>query len=302
MSLGELSLSTLRAAATIADLGSMKRAAAALHLTQPALSYQLRRLETAAGVQLFERKPRGMTPTTAGLRFLDTARTVLDEIDQLDNRLTRLADGVDGTLRIGSECATSYHWLGSLVQDFTRSHPSVEVSVGSEAYIRPIDAISQDRLEIALTTSPPQDNGLSVVPLFRDEIMAIVAPDHRLATRSVLSARDFADETVFVGRADNSDLLNQVLRPHGVRPRRVTEIPVTDGTIELVRAGLGVTAVAGWIVQPELEAGELVAIRITRPGLCRHWYAVTAALGTRPTYVDHFLEQLRDIDPERPRS
>jgi LysR family transcriptional regulator for metE and metH len=292
MRLRDLSLTTLRTATTIADLGSMTRAAVLLHLTQPALSYQLRRLEEAAGQPLFERSRHGMRPTPAGQRLLTTARRILDEVDVLDRDLARLAAGVEGRLRVGSECATSYHWLPEVAAAYREELPAVQVELRAQPSAPAEEVLRRGEVDVALTTRLPRGDDLQVRPLFADEIMAVVAPDHPFVEREFLVAEDFADQTVYVSGLDTSDLFNLVLRPAGVRPRHAGEIAVTEGLVEMVRSGLGIGALASWIVAPQLAAGDLVARPITREGLTRHWYAVTGSGASVPSFVTRFVEVL----------
>src|SRR3954469_11021686 len=114
----DLEVRHLRLVAGIADAGSMTRAAERLHLTQSALSHQLRDIELRLGTPFFTRLGRRMILTAAGRRVLDTARRVIADIERAEEDLRRLAGHGDGTIRVCTECNTGYHWLAPLLAVF----------------------------------------------------------------------------------------------------------------------------------------------------------------------------------------
>ena len=136
------------------------------------------------------------------------------------------------------------------------------------------------------------DRRLAAVPLFRDDLTLIAAPGHALARRKRVRLAELAGETVFVypPKAE-SLLLNNVLRPAGVSPR-IEEVPLTEVAIELVKAGLGVSALATWAVRPHLEAGTVVALRVPGTALVRRWNAVTLRQSAAVPMVRDFVHLL----------
>ena len=287
-----LSLTALRAVAAVADQGSVTAAARRLGVTQPALTYQLRRLEAELGGPLFERSRRGMTPTPAGPRLLRAARAVLEEIEHGARDIERIVSGQEGVLRISSECFTTYHWLPEVLTTFRDRFPDVKIEVDVDPSRRPIEAVEHGDLDVALTTVPPTDPQFTLTPLFDDEIVAVMRPDHPLAGRPYLDAEDFADESVLVYSQSQSDVFNLVLQPAGVQPRHTSDVFVTEAIVEMVKAGVGISVMASWIVQPELDAGTLGCVRVTKQGIRRQWTGVTRRSKSTPPYVSHFLTVL----------
>ncbi|MGE3190695.1 MAG: LysR family transcriptional regulator, partial [Vicinamibacterales bacterium] len=225
----------------IADTGSMTRAAERLHLTQSALSHQLRDVETRLGLQLFLRLGRRMVLTPAGDRVLGSAGRVLDELVRAEDDLRVMATDGKGVLRLCTQCNTGYHWLPPLLQVFHKKYPGVDVQIAVNWTGRPFEALLDGQIDLAVVTSPVADRRLAATPLFEDELVAIVAPGHRFARRSWIEARDFADEHVIIYKADRQDsyTFTRILTPAGVEPARVSQVPLTEAIIELVRAGLG---------------------------------------------------------------
>lgn len=289
-----LTLTALRAVAAVAEAGSVTKAAEISNVTQPALSYQVRQVETALGTPVFERTREGMIATPAGERLVRAALAVDRELDRAEQDVQRLLAGSEGVLRISSECFTAYHWLPLVLERFRRDHPDVFVQIDVHSSRRPLEALRHGDLDLVLSTVPPAGAGFSVRPLFDDEIVAVMPPDHSLAARRYLRARDFADQSVFVFSEEASDLFNLVLRPAGVRPRYVADVRVTEAIVEMVRSGLGISVLASWVVQPELASGDLVAVRVTRNGIRRSWSGITLAEDSIPAYVPGFLSALVD--------
>lgn len=289
----QLTLPSLRAVATVAEAGSVTRAAERLEVTQPALSYQIRRIEKALGSELFERTREGMVPTRIGSRVVRAARNIEKELLRAEQDVERLLTGDRGLLRISSECFTAYHWLPNVLRVFRHEYPEVDVEIDvATSSRRPFEALKQGDLDLVLTTVPPLGSGFETTPLFDDEIVAVVTPDHEFCSRGHLSAKDFAKEHVLVFRKEASDLFNLVLRPAGVQPRNVTEVRVTEAIVEMVKAGLGISVLASWVVQPELESGELVSVRVTRGGIMRSWSGISRADRSVPRHASAFLSAL----------
>ena len=148
----DLEVRHLRMVTAIAASGSVTHAAAELHLTQSAVSHQLRGIEERLGTALFLRLGKRMVVTAAGERVLATARRVLGELTAAEAEIRRLATHEAGVLRVCAQCNTGYHWLPPLVEAFRRKHPQVEVSIAVECTMRPVEALLEGRLDLAIVT------------------------------------------------------------------------------------------------------------------------------------------------------
>jgi LysR family transcriptional regulator for metE and metH len=284
----------LRLVAAVAEYGSLTRAGRELHLTQSALSHQLLDLEGRIRTSLFHRMGKRMVPTVAGLRLLDAAREALPALLAAEEDLRRLASGRDSVLRLSTQCYTCYHWLPGVLERFRERFPRVEVRVVAEATREPIPALLDGRIDLGIVHTPERDERLDYLPLFRDELCVVVRPDHRLANRAYVRAEDFAQEHVVMYTLSEreSTLFHEILLPAGVRPARVTSIQITEGIIELVKAGIGIAVLARWAVAPHLEAGTLRAVRLTRGGYTRQWCAAIVRQPNPPGYLRGFAELL----------
>lgn len=276
----------LRLASAIADTGSVTRAAHRLHLTQSALSHQLKDIEARLGTPLFLRSHRRMVLTAAGKRLLDSAHRILGELDQVETDLAAAGPQTRGVLRVTTECYTAYHWLPSVLPEFRAAWPRVEVRIVPDVTRRALTALLAGDVDVAIVSRRPENRRIAYTPLFADDIVIAVAPSHPLAARPYVRPADLAREHVIVNdsREQGSYLLERVLRPAGVVPAQISRVPFTEAIVELVKAGLGLTAIARWAIAPALEAGTLVAVPITRRGWRREWQAATRIVKITPPH------------------
>jgi LysR family transcriptional regulator for metE and metH len=278
----------------IAATGSVTRAAERLHLTQSALSHQLREIESRLGLQLFLRLGKRMVLTPPGERVLDAARRVLDEIGRTEEDLRLMSQNGKGVLRLCTQCNTGYHWLPPLLQSFHRKYPGVDVQIMVNATDQPLEALLEGRIDLAIVTSEVDDKRLATSALFDDELVAVVAPSHPFAKRAFIEPDDFAEEHLIVYKAERADsfIFARVLGPARVEPARVSQVPLTEAILELVKAGLGISVMARWAIEPAIKAGAIRAVPITRRGVHRSWTAVTLKDRTEPRWQKDFVALL----------
>jgi LysR family transcriptional regulator, regulator for metE and metH len=289
----KLDIRHLKLLIAVTEEKSVTKAGERLHLTQSALSHQLRDLEERLGTPLFLRLNKRMLPTPAGERLLASARDVLEELKRAEDDVAQLAANKRGTLRLSTECYTCYHWLPARLKEFHLRHPHVEVQIVVEATHQPLQALLNGKLDLAIVSSCPRDKRLVYRPLFKDELVALMPPDHPLAARHYLQAKDFAEQTLFLYVAPkDSDLFRLLLNPAGVTPARVSQVQLTEAILEMVKAGLGITVLARWAVSDALHSGKLVARPLTKRGMQRQWSAALLKRDLTPPYLPEFVALL----------
>src|SRR6185436_745873 len=284
----------LKLVETVAKEGGLTKAANRLHVTQSALSHQLRDIEDKLGAPLFLRLNKKMLLTQAGERLLSSAPAVLDELKRVEEDIRQIALHREGILRISTECYTCYHWLPPVLKPFNREFPRVEVRIVAEATRRPIEALLDGRLDLAVTSVATRNQKLMFRPLFKDELVVIVSPDHPLASRDFVTAKDFASETLLIYALAKEDLTiyQKVLIPAGVTPKHVSRVELTEAIVEMVKAGVGIGVMARWAVKPQVEAGTLRTLRLTSKGVHRQWSAAMIRQKAPPPYLLRFVELL----------
>jgi LysR family transcriptional regulator for metE and metH len=292
-----LELRHLKLVAAIAETSSVTLAANKLHLTQSALSHQLRDAEEQLGVPLFERRNRRMALTAAGERLLLSARAVIEELARAEKEIRECnGNGVTkGVLRVSTECYTVYHWLPPRLKLFQHKFPAVDFQLVIEATDSPFEALLEGKLDLAIVCDPIRNRKIRYTPLFEDEVVIIVSPEHRLAGKRFVAPGEFASENLIIyPPKEDSTVLNRFLIPAGIAPRKIQEVMVTDVIIEMVRGGLGVAALAKWAVAPHLDSGALAGLSLTEQGFRRTWSAAQLRDVRTPGYVEEFIRVLME--------
>jgi LysR family transcriptional regulator for metE and metH len=284
----------LRLVAAIAEHGGVTRASQHLYLTQSAVSHQLLSLEKRLGTPLFHRMGKRLIPTAAGAKLIAGAQQLLRDLQQLEEDAMQAAAGRSLALRISTECYTCYHWLPRVMEDYQQDFPNVDVSIVAEATQQPLPALLEGRIDVAIVHSEHDDERAAYTRLFEDELVAIMPASHPFASRRFLAPEDFEDQhliTYSVPLTENA-FYQEVLSAAGVKPRKITQIQLTEGIVEMVRAGVGMAVFANWAVSGYLERGHLAAVPVTEQRIKRHWRAALLKQSPVPQHLKKFVQVL----------
>ena len=208
-----LELRHLRTLTALRSAGSLVRAAQLLNLTQSALSHQIKLMEERYQAPLFERKSVPIAFTATGSRLLALADSVLPSVEQAERDVVRLSQGDKGQLRVALECHTCFDWLMPVMDEFRQRWPEVEIDLVSGFHSEPLELLRSGQADLVIGSAFGQD--YTVFPLFRFEILVVLAQKHRLAAQRRLEAADFEGETLITYPVPETriDLIREVLRP-----------------------------------------------------------------------------------------
>jgi LysR family transcriptional regulator for metE and metH len=261
---------------TIADLGSLAEAAQVLGVTASALSHRIREAERRLGVRLFTRVGRGLRLTPAADLLRQAAVRLLAELEQVETAAANMGRGVRHVVRIGIGTYTSYHWLPAFLAGFRAASPEIQVEIVANAVTAPLPALLERTIDVAIVSDGPLPAGLGALPLFDDELVAILPPGHRLAGRPSIEAADLQDEDVLTYSLTTvpGHEVDQFWRPSRVSPRRIVRVEQVDAIVELVKAGFGVSILTRWAMAPHLAAGTLACCALGPGGIALGWSAV----------------------------
>jgi LysR family transcriptional regulator for metE and metH len=289
----KLEIRHLKLVMAIVDEGSLTRAATRLHLTQSALSHQLRDVEEQLGAKIFLRSGRAMTLTPAGNRLLQSARRVLEELECAEKEIASVGADAEKTLTLTTQCCTVYYWLPAQLKKYQRKFPKVTVKVVVNPDDEPFEALLQGKLDLVITCNPVRNRKIQFTPLFEDENVLAVPVGHRLCERKYINAEDVESEDLFVyPPRDHSSFLAKVLKPAGVQPRSIQEVMLSEAMIEMIKAGIGIASLSRWIVAPHVASGTLATIRIGRGGFWRPWSLATRRSSQAVPHVAEFVNLL----------
>jgi len=287
----------LRLVVAIVEEGGLTRAGERLHLTQSALSHQLKQIEESLGVPLFTRAKKRLVLTDAGEELVERARRILADLAELESDLRERASGHRGKLRLATQCYTCYEWLPPLLKRFYRMHPNVDVEIVADATADALDALRAGRIDLAIASCLDDDSDVETYELFRDELLLLVAPSHRLASRAYVTDKDFTNEHLLLySPASESEFYRTYLARSASPPQNVTAIKLTEAILSMVRAGLGVAVAARWTVAEELRQGRVAGVRIGPQGYFREWRGalrVPKGRGT-PRYMLDFIDLISE--------
>jgi DNA-binding transcriptional LysR family regulator len=240
----------LRYFVTVAEERHFGRAAERLHMAQPPLSQQIRRLEAELGVELFVRTTRRVDLTPAGAAYLEKARAILASVEEAAHQTRRVAAGVVGHLAIGCVGSVTYSLLPALSRRLAEELPGVDFSFRGEMLAsEQVEALRDGTIDLALLRPPVADGSIALTRLRRDRLVAAVPADHPLAERKQVRVADLEGTPLIVHSADRRstmyDVVRRLCRDAGFDPVIRHEVGETSTLITLVAGGLGVAVVPG---------------------------------------------------------
>ena len=287
----------LKAFVAIAETGTFTAAAGRVHVTQAAISMQIRQLETESGVRLFVRAPRRVILTEAGEKLLERAQVILREHDAALHELAALTGAEKGRLRIGSASAmVSGEPLPRILKRLRAVHPGVEASVRSGTSEELVQRLLAGDLDVAFVSLPVDARGVQTELLNEDYLVAIASPRHKLAKQKVVSAYALAGEKLILGeRGGNTRrLIDQFFSQAGVTPHVAMELSRLAAIKRMVEEDMGVGIVPLQSVRDEVAKASLVRWWIE--GAQINWQLGLARLvgGYESPIQKRFLQLCRD--------
>lgn len=168
----------LRLIKSVVEEGSITKAIDKLHLTQSALSHQLKEAEYQLGTKIFLRQNKKLILTKAGEKIYQTAIEILEKLTDTQKQIKSMVFGEIGEIRISTECYSSYHWLPSVLKQFHLLYPNIELKIVVEATHYPLQKLLNNELDIAIVSDPIKNDSIDYVELFQDEMVMIVSESH----------------------------------------------------------------------------------------------------------------------------
>lgn len=251
----------LRAFVAIAESGTFTAGAVRVHVTQAAVSMQIRQLEGEVGAKLFIRAPRNVILTEAGEKLLERARHMLLDHDAALEEIAELAGAKRGRLRIGSASAgVTADILPRLLKEVRKRYPNADISVTSGTSESLVQQILAAEVDIAFVSLPVEARGIHTEQLNEDQLVAIASPKHAHAKQRTVSAYALAGESLILGeRGGNTRrLLDEFFAQAGVKPNVAMELSRQAAIKRMVEEDMGVGVVPLQSVRDEVDRGRLV--------------------------------------------
>jgi DNA-binding transcriptional LysR family regulator len=289
----------LAAFCAVVDRRSFSQAAAALGVTQPAVSQQVRALEKRVGRQLLDRSGRNVAPTDDGSRLYRSAQRVLAAEEQLLAELSEGSEGpLTGTLRVGASTGPAAIVVPLLLCEFAQAHPDVAVELSVHDTQTVVSLVAEREVELGIVGAARRRRAVHFEPFFSDDVILVCPPGHSLAGRTI-GLDELADGQLIVMQdgAGVRQLVEDELRRHGRRLRdlrpRLT-LGLQESVRSAVQAGFGVTFISRRAVAAELESGTLAEVDVDGIDLHRQISIARAANRTPSRAADTFVTFARE--------
>jgi DNA-binding transcriptional LysR family regulator len=259
-----MELRHLRYFVAVAEEQHFGRAAERLHMAQPPLSQQIRRLEAELGVELLHRTTRRVELSAAGELLLERARTILAAADAAAEDCRRAAAGEIGRLSVGFTGSTTYALLPSVATALREGLPGVELELHGEMLTpAQVEGLLARKLDLGLLRPPVRAHELTVEVIRSEPLIAVLPEGHRLAQAEEVTVRALAEEP-FVAYAPQlrsvlQGVVEEACAAHGFHPRVAMPVTETSTLVSFVAAGVGVSLV------PASVSGMSVAGAVYRP-------------------------------------
>ncbi|MBN9237950.1 MULTISPECIES: LysR family transcriptional regulator [Phyllobacteriaceae] len=248
-----IELRHLRVFVAVAKEGNFRRAAERLNIAQPALSRTIRDLEQLLGVQLFERTTRSVVLTAAGQVFLPEVNDLLEHLAAAIRVTRRVEEGDLGSLTVGFNDFAINDSLPKIIRDFRSLNPGIEIELRSMSSPDMADALRKRRLDIGFLSGEHLVAGLEYEVLRRERLICLLPRGHALADAAAIDLTALAEEPFVLGATGSWDTFIDVVDAFcmsaGFRPRVVQEAAHSDGIVNLVAAGMGISVYvdAAWL-------------------------------------------------------
>jgi DNA-binding transcriptional LysR family regulator len=257
-----MNLHYLRVFAAVSEYGGFSRAAAALRLSQPAVSKTVQQLERQVGLPLFDRSGRSPRLTEPGTVLLARARELFGVERVAEEEMGAFRGLERGVLRVGASTTVATYFLPSLLASFHAAHPGVTLRVLSANTRAIARKLLEGRLDIALVEGPVSHERISVLPWREDDLVVIVPAAHRLARKRRVVVADLAGEP-FILREPGSGtrvVAEAALAEHGVHPGATIQLGSTEAIKQAVSAGLGIAVVSRASAADQLTLGHIAVV------------------------------------------
>lgn len=265
----------LRIVAALDKNGTLTEAANALHLTQSALSHQIRYLEQKLDSKVWKREGRRLRLTQAGQLLLQTAQKVLPVLDNTEQTLRAYSEGKRGVIRIGVECFPCERWLNNMIAHYLQAMPNIEVDIINRFQFSGLEGLLNHHIDVLITPDKIAESQLCYEPLFDYELVLLVSAQHALAKQSVVQAKDLIDETLITVpiAEERLDVFKQFLWPANCTPLQHKQIASIDIMLQLINFNRGVCTLPDWLAQHYSETMALKTLRLGASGIQKTLFA-----------------------------
>ncbi len=286
-----IELRHLRTIRAIHQAGGLARAADTMNMTQSALSHQVAGLEDQVGMELFVRRSKPMTLSSAGIRLLRIADRILPEIAALEEEFQALRSGKTGRLHIAIQCHACFDWLFPVLELFRHAWPEVDVDIRAGLAFDSFPALLREEVDLVISSNPEPLPGLTFHPLFDYQPTFVASAQNPLAAKTMIEAEDFRDQTLITYPVprDKLDVFTDLLTPAKVEPRAQRPVELTAVILMLVGSNRGVAVLPDWVIRDVKTNADYITRPLAPGTITRRLFAATREEDAAKPFMAHFL-------------
>lgn len=270
-----LTLRQLKVFEAVARQRSFSRAAEALHLSQPAVSMQVKQLEESVGLPLFEQMGKKIFLTEAGQEMFHYSRVIAEQLDEMEGVLSRMKGLEHGRLKI-TVVSTANYFAPQLLANFCQSHPEVTINLDVTNREVLLQQLANNETDLAIMGQPPEGQDLTAESFMQNPLVVIASPGHALAGKQHIAVQQLAGETFLVREAGSGtrSAMERFFQEHGIAFNTGMVMSTNEAIKQAVQAGMGLGIVSLHTVALELETRRLAILDVASFPIVRHWFVV----------------------------
>ncbi len=253
-----MNLHQLRVFYEVVRLGKISSAAERLHLTQPAVTWQIKSLENSFNLKFLDRIGKKILPTEEGKVLLEFAERFLNLERQAEEALDDVKNLSKGNLRIGASFTFGDFYLPPLLLAFHRKYPQIRLQISAGNSIQIIEDLLAYKIDLGIVASEPKEEKLETQQLTSDLLVAVVAPAHAWAKRKFISLKELNGQPLLLREKGSSRrLVEEILAARGIAPQIIMESASTSAIKKMAESGVGIAILSQQVVQNEVQEGVL---------------------------------------------
>lgn len=291
----------LRTFVSLARTASFTATAKEVFITQSAVSHSMKALEDELGCRLLNRVGKKTTLTLEGEHLLRHAQKIITDMGIARAALAALGNSGDTRLRLGASISACQHLFPDVLREFKKLHPKCRITLEPGDTLALAEAVREQRVDLALALAPYRETSLEFRPMFTDELMFIVGPQHPWVEAGGVPRPEIAKQNfILYSRASQTfRAVENYFQEEGIVLNPSMEIGSIETIKELVKIGLGISVLASWIARPELKSGSLMAMPLGRRKLKREWGILSLRgrelTGVEREFIGLFSEATRSL-------
>lgn len=289
-----MNLEELQTFIKLCEIKNFTKTAELLSMSQPTVSLHIKNLEQQFQTQLIQRSPKQVSVTPTGEILLDQAKQILQLYDQTKQQILEHHHSIQGDLTIGASFTIGEYILPRLLVQFKTLHPhlSLQIVIGNTEEI--VEAVKKFKVDVGLIEGTTNEKSLIIEPFMKDELVVIAPSTHALATKAQLCVTDLQNEEWLsreVGSGTRTSLTH-FLHANGLKIKSILTISSNQGIKQSVMNGLGLSLLSQYVVNKEVESGDLATLQLDTPPLIRTLSAIYSPIMLKKGNVKTFLDML----------